>query len=361
MNSANQMEYMDRPADVRQGEELAADPIESYLMGVISGLEGPVQIRQYPGGASNLTYLLSFANRQLVLRRPPFGTKAATAHDMGREYRVLSALSQHWPYAPRPLVYCRDEAVIGASFYVMEHLQGIIIRKDIPEGLFTTPKQVRRLYEKFVESLVELHSLDYAAMGLGDLGKPVGYVRRQVLGWNKRYRAARTPDVPDCEAVMAWLEENIPPETRRSGIIHNDFRLDNMVLDPSDPYKIIGVLDWEMCTIGDPLMDLGCTLGYWVQQDDPEERHIIRNMPTHLDGALTRRQFVDLYSRISGVQMDRFDFYYCFGLFRLAVIIQQIYYRFYHGQTQHPRVKDYAQGVHVLEKAAERVIVRSGL
>ncbi len=361
MNRMKQMDHMDRPAQVRSGEELAADRIESYLTERIPGLEGPVQVRQYPGGASNLTYLLSFADRDMVLRRPPFGTKAATAHDMGREYKVLSALSPHWPYAPRPLAYCTDESVIGAPFYVMEHLQGIILRKDIPRGLFSTPDQIRRLFEKLVNALAELHSLDPVAVGLGDLGKPQGYVRRQVLGWNKRYRAARTPDVPDCEAVMTWLEERIPSETRASAIIHNDFRLDNIVLDPSDPYRIIGVLDWEMCTVGDPLMDLGCTLGYWVQKDDPEEFHAIRTMPTHVEGAPTRRQLVDLYGRISGIRMDRFDFYYCFGLFRLAVIIQQIYYRYVHGQTRNPRFKTFGQGVHVLERAAKQVMAGSKL
>ncbi|MCG6878607.1 MAG: phosphotransferase family protein [Deltaproteobacteria bacterium] len=361
MHPMNQMDHRDRPTDVRPGEELAADVIEAYLTEAIPDLKGPLHVQQYPCGASNLTYLLSFADRQLVLRRPPFGTKAATAHDMGREYKVLSALSSHWPYAPRPLIYCEDTSVIGARFYVMEHLQGIILRKEIPEGLFSTPEQIRQLYEKFVNALVELHSLDYASIGLGNLGKPEGYVRRQVLGWNKRFRAARTSDVPDCEAVMTWLEEKIPPETNHAGIIHNDFKLDNIVLDPSDPYRIIGVLDWEMCTIGDPLMDLGCTLGYWVQKDDPEERHIIRTMPTHVDGALTRHQFVDLYGRISGIRMDHFDFYHCFGLFRLAVIIQQIYYRFYHGQTQNPRAKTYAQGVHVLERASRKVMAQSGL
>ena len=352
---------MDRPTRVRSGEELAPDRIEPYLKSVISGLEGPVRVRQYPGGASNLTYLLSFADRGLVLRRPPFGTKAATAHDMGREYKVLSALSPHWPYAPRPLIYCTDESVIGAPFYVMEHVRGIIIRKDFPKGLFSTPEQIRRLYEKFVNTLAELHSLDPANVGLEDLGKPQGYVRRQVLGWNERYRAARTTDVPDCEAVMNWLEAKIPPETGATAIIHNDFRLDNIVLDPSDPYKIIGVLDWEMCTVGDPLMDLGCTLGYWVQKDDPQERHLIRTMPTHVEGALTRRQLVDLYGRISGIQMDHFDFYYCFGLFRLAVIIQQIYFRYVHGQTKDPRGKIFGQGVHVLERAAEEVMAGSKL
>jgi len=355
------MDYIDHPTEMRKGEGLSPDSIEAYLKEVMPDLKGPVHARQYPSGASNLTYLLSFDNRQLVLRRPPFGTKAATAHDMGREYRVLSALSRNWPYAPRPLLYCEDVAVIGSSFYIMEHLRGVILRKDMPDGLFTSAAQVRRLFEKFVNILHELHSLDYGAIGLADLGKPDGYVGRQVLGWNKRYRAARTPDVPDCESIMVWLEEKIPPETQRPGIIHNDFKLDNIVLDPSDPFKIIGVLDWEMCTVGDPLMDLGCTLGYWVQKDDPDERHLIRTMPTHLDGALTRREFVDLYGRISGIRMDRFDFYYCFGLFRLAVIIQQIYYRFYHGQTQDPRAKRYAEGVPVLERAAREVIARSDL
>lgn len=355
------MDYIDRPTDVRRGEDLSAERMEAYLKKVMPDLEGSARVRQYPSGASNLTYLLSFDHQDLVIRRPPFGTKAATAHDMGREYKVLSALSRHWPYAPRPLAYCEDNDVIGSPFYVMEHLKGIILRKDIPGDLFSSSAQVRRLFEKFVHILCELHSLDYQAIGLGDLGKPEGYVARQVLGWNKRYRAARTPDVPDCESVMAWLEEKIPPETNRPGIIHNDFRLDNIVLDPSDPFKIIGVLDWEMATVGDPLMDLGCTLGYWVEKDDPEERHLIRTMPTHVEGALTRRELVDLYGQISGLRMDRFDFYYCFGLFRLAVIIQQIYYRFYHGQTQDERARGYARGVPILQRAAQAVMARSDL
>jgi len=193
------MDLIDHPTDVRKGEDLSPDRIEAYLKEVMPDLKGPVEVRQYPSGASNLTYLLSFDNRRLVLRRPPFGTKAATAHDMGREYKVLAALSGHWDYAPRPLIYCEDEAVIGSPFYIMDHLRGIILRKEIPSGLFTSAAQVRRLFEKFINILHELHSLDYAAIGLEDLGRPDGYVRRQVLGWNKRYRAARTPDVPDCE------------------------------------------------------------------------------------------------------------------------------------------------------------------
>jgi aminoglycoside phosphotransferase (APT) family kinase protein len=275
---------------------------------------------------------------------------------MGREFKVLSALCAHWPYAPRPLAYCDDVSVIGAPFYVMEPIEGIILRKELPEGLFETPARLRRLYERFVEVLCELHALDHRRVGLADLGKPEGYVRRQVLGWSRRYRAARTPDVPDFEPVMAWLADKMPPESPKAAIIHNDFKLDNIVLDPADPLRITGVLDWEMCTIGDPLMDLGSTLGYWVERDDPPERRLMRSMPTHLDGALTRREFFDLYGGLSGLEMDNFDFYYCFGLFRLAVIVQQIYYRYYHGQTRDKRFARYALGVPVLERAAREVM-----
>jgi aminoglycoside phosphotransferase (APT) family kinase protein len=326
------------------------------LKNSISGLEGALTLEQFPSGASNLTYLLTCGKRRMVLRRPPIGTKAATAHDMGREYKVLSALCEHWPYAPRPLAYCPDASLIGGPFYVMERIEGIIVRKDLPPGILSNPSHLRRLFERFVEVLNELHCLDYGRIGLGDLGKPEGYVQRQVQGWCQRYRAARTPDVPDFESVMAWLEEKMPPESRKAGIIHNDFKFDNIVLDPSDPLKIVGVLDWEMSTLGDPLMDLGGTLGYWVEKDDPPERHVMRTMPTHLDGALTRKEFVDLYGRLSGIEMDRFDFYYCFGLFRLAVIVQQIYYRYYHGQTRDERFARYAFGIPVLERAAKEVI-----
>ena len=354
-------EHIDRPGAVRKGEQLDLAGIEAYLKDRIAGLEGPLTLAQYPSGASNLTYLVTCGPRRLILRRPPFGTKAATAHDMGREVKVLTALCDHLPYVPRPLAYCEDRAVMGCPFYVMERIEGIILPKDLPPGLFKSPAELHALFERFVEVLNELHSLDYRKVGLGDLGKPEGYVQRQVLGWSKRYRAARTPDVPDFETVMAWLEAKMPPESEKAGIIHNDFKLDNIVLDPADPLKIIGVLDWEMCTLGDPLMDLGSTLGYWVDKDDPPERHVMRSMPTHLEGALTRREFVETYGRLSGLRMDGFDFYYCFGLFRLAVIIQQIYYRYYHGQTTNERFKRFAQAVPVLERAAAAVVARSDL
>jgi aminoglycoside phosphotransferase (APT) family kinase protein len=330
--------------------------LASFLKDSLSGLDGPLTIAQYPSGASNLTYLVSCGGRRMVLRRPPFGTKAATAHDMGREYKVLFALWNQWPYAPRPLAFCDDTDVIGSPFYLMEHREGIILRREIPVGILKTPSEVRTLFERFVEILVELHSLDYAAIGLGDLGKPEGYIERQVRGWCKRFQAVRTPDVPDCEAVMAWLMEKMPAESVKPGIIHNDYKFDNIVLDSENPQCIIAVLDWEMATIGDPLMDLGSTLGYWVEATDPPERDLLRSMPTHQSGALGRREFVDLYGRLSGLRMERFDFYYCFGLFRLIVIIQQLYYRYYHGQTQNKRFKQYAAGIPLLEKAARDVM-----
>jgi aminoglycoside phosphotransferase (APT) family kinase protein len=354
-------DHIDRPGAVRNGDQLDVGRVAAYLKDSIPGLEGDVTLAQFPSGASNLTYLVTCGPRQLILRRPPIGTKAATAHDMGREVRVLSALCDHLSYVPRPLAYCEDDSVMGCPFYVMERIEGIILRQDLPPGLFTSPSQLHALFERFVEVLQELHALDYNEVGLADLGKPQGYVQRQVNGWSKRYRAARTPDVPDFEAVMAWLAEKMPPETERAAIIHNDFKLDNIVLDPADPFKIIGVLDWEMCTLGDPLMDLGSTLGYWVDKDDPPERQLMRTMPTHLEGAMTRREFVAAYGRLSGLRMDGFDFYYCFGLFRLAVIVQQIYYRYYHGQTTNERFKAFALAVPVLERAATEVIAKSDL
>jgi aminoglycoside phosphotransferase (APT) family kinase protein len=260
-----------------------------------------------------------------------------------------------------PLAFSDDETIIGSPFYVMQKISGIILRRDLPAGLEFSSDQLRRLFERLVEVLHELHSIDYKRIGLENFGKPSGYVTRQVTGWNKRYRAARTPDVPECEDIMAWLEEKMPPETDRPGLIHNDFKFDNVVLDPNDPMNIIGVLDWEMATLGDPLMDLGCSLGYWVEKNDSLERQAIRFMPTHLDGAMTRLEMVHFYAKLSGLEMENFDFYLCFGLFRLAVIIQQIYYRYYHGQTKDERFKAMSHGVIVLDHAARHVIEKSGL
>jgi aminoglycoside phosphotransferase (APT) family kinase protein len=354
------MDFIDKTAAIRSGEELENSRIESFVRDSIPDLEGEMQLRQFPSGHSNLTYMLVFKDRELVLRRPPHGTKAKTAHDMGREYRVLNALHPVYPYGPRPLAYTEDTSIMGCPFYVMERIKGIIVRRDFPSGMKLSPEQVSGLFRRMVEVMHELHELDYAKAGLADFGKPAGYVERQVTGWSKRYRNARTPDAPDGERVMQWLQENMPAESAHPGIIHNDFKFDNIVLDPNDPMKIIGVLDWEMATLGDPLMDVGSSLGYWVQSDDPDEAQLMRMMPTHVPGALTREEMVRYYEEISGRHIDHFGFYHCFGLFRLAVIAQQIYYRFYHGQTKDERFKAFITGVQVLERGANRVIDAAG-
>lgn len=356
------MDVTDKAKDIRNGEELDAASIEAFLKARLTELSGPLVIKQFPGGHSNLTYLLTVGDREMVLRRPPFGTKAKSAHDMSREYKILSALQPVYPYGPKPLAYTEDESIIGCPFYVMDRIKGVILRKDLPPDITFNADEMRQLCVNLLDTHLKLHQVDYKSIGLGDFGKPEGYVQRQVEGWSKRYRNARTPDAPDCEATMAWLLDKMPPDCSKPGVIHNDFKFDNVVLDPKNLLKIIGVLDWEMATIGDPLMDLGGSLAYWIQADDHPEMHAMRFMPTHLPGALTRTELVDLYSQKSGLSMsDHYDFYYCFGLFRLAVIAQQIYYRFYHGQTKDTRFKAMIMGVWVLENQAQRVITASKL
>ena len=355
------MEFTDRPTKVRQGEELDLNVIERFLRNNIPGLSGGILVEQFPSGYSNLTYLIRAGDRELVLRRPPFGRKAKTAHDMGREYRILKALNPVFPYCPKPLVYTEDASIMGCPFYVMERIKGIILRKSLPKGLELTPDQMRSLCENLLDVHYRLHSIDYKAIGLEGFGKPEGYVKRQVEGWSERYRAARTPDAPTFEKVMQWLHDKMPPDFSKPAIIHNDFKFDNVVLDPDNPLKILGVLDWEMATLGDPLMDLGCSLGYWVQSDDPSSFQASAMIPTNLPGALTRDELVKRYAEKAGIHLDNFDFYFCFGLFRLAVIAQQIYYRFYHGQTKDERFKMLIFAVHLLEEQSNRTMEGSNL
>ncbi len=350
------MSLMDSAAEIRPGEELDLARVEDFLKQSIPGLTGALTLRQFPSGYSNLTYLIAAGDRELVLRRPPHGTKAKTAHDMMREYRVLTALRPHFPYCPLPLAYCADETVMGCPFYVMERIKGIILRKQMPTELDLGPAAMRRLTERMVEVMAELHAVDYVKAGLAELGKPAGYVGRQVAGWSRRYQDARTPDVPVGEEVMAWLAGNQPPESGSPSIIHNDFKLDNLVLDPADHLRVVGVLDWEMATLGEPLMDLACTLAYWVQADDPPELLALATMPTYRPGSLTRAEAFALYGRLTGRPTGDLDFYYCFGLFRLAVIAQQIYYRYYHGQTKDQRFERLGRGVTALLAQADRVI-----
>ncbi|PIP41461.1 MAG: phosphotransferase family protein [Desulfobacterales bacterium CG23_combo_of_CG06-09_8_20_14_all_51_8] len=355
------MATIDSPKDIRSGEELDTAKLSAYLRQVLPEAKGVMKILQFPSGFSNLTYLVTLESREFILRRPPFGKKAKTAHDMKREYTILKSLRPDFPYAPEPLAYCDDPAVMDAPFYLMERIKGIILRKNFPKEMVLNEADVGLLCENFMRIFTTLHRLDYRKCGLESLGQPEGYVRRQVEGWSRRFRDARTPDVPDFEAVMEWLAATMPPDSPKPGLIHNDYKFDNVVLNPDNPLEIVGVVDWEMATIGDPLMDLGASLAYWVNRDDPDEVQLIRTLPTTVPGMLSRRQIVDLYADMSGIAINNFDFYYCYGLFRLAVIAQQIYYRYYHGQTKDERFKLLSFAVSVLEKAARGVMEGKGI
>jgi aminoglycoside phosphotransferase (APT) family kinase protein len=355
------MTQIDQAREIRAGEELDAQALKTYFAEYAPELHGEIEIRQFPGGASNLTYLLEVDGRECVLRRPPFGSEVKSAHDMGREFEVLSRLQGKFPYAPRPLVHCTDQDVIGAEFYVMDRLQGTIIRRDLPKELSLSPDQARKLCESLLDVQAELHSIDIDAAGMRDFGKPRGYIERQIKGWNDRFRKARTDDVPDCENLMAWLQEKMPADTGREAIIHNDYKLDNVVLDPDEPTRIIGVLDWEMATLGDPVMDFGCSMAYWVQADDPQMLRNVRMGPTHLEGMLSRREMAERYQEKTGIEIDDFDYYHVFGMFRLAVIAQQIYKRFVEGKTQDQRFAAFGYFVQILNGACEQVIEKSDL
>ena len=355
------MALTDSSTHIRTGEELDAARIDPYLKAHIPMLAGEPVISQFPGGASNLTYLLEYPDRELVLRRPPFGHKARSAHDMGREFRILNQLKQAFPYCPQTYLHCTDDTLIGSEFYVMERVKGIILRSDIPEELGLTAAATQTLCHSFIDKLVQLHQVDYNACGLGDLGKPQGYVQRQISGWSERYEKALTPDAPRWEAVKQWLQNKMPADHPTPAIVHNDYRFDNVILAPSNPMQIIGVLDWELTTLGDPLMDLGNTLAYWIEANDPAPVQLMRRQPSNAPGMLTRRQFVDYYAERSGIQIDNYDFYYAYGLFRLAGIVQQIYYRYYHGQTQDKRFASFVQMNALLEQMSLKLIRTSSL
>ena len=337
----------DTAGEVREGEALDLARLDPWLKQQLPGLAGTPTVTQYAGGASNWTYRLQYDTHDLILRRPPAGTKAKSAHDMGREFRIQQALKPLFPLVPKMLAHCEDESLIGAEFYVMQRLDGIIPRKNLPRGLEMTAAQVRTLCTNMLDTLVALHRVDADAAGLAQLGKGDGYVRRQVEGWTGRYAKARTWNVPRGTRISAWLQANIPAD-RRNCVVHNDFRFDNLVLDAQDPTRIIGVLDWELATIGDPLMDLGNTIAYWVQADDDPIMRRLRRQPTHLPGMLTRREVVDHYCAQMGITASNWTFYEVQGLFRVSAIAQQIYYRYHHKQTSNPAFRHFWLFVHYL-------------
>ncbi len=355
-------QLLDKPSDIREGEELDTKVLSDYLSAHVPEIDGEVSVKQFPSGFSNLTYLISSGDHQWVLRRPPFGSKVKGAHDMGREYRVLNSLHKAFPYAPKPVVFCEDHSVLGCDFYMMDYIKGLIIRNQYPDGLNLSNEEVRQQFFNWLDVLCDLHSVDYKAVGLGELGRPAGYVKRQVDGWSKRYTAAITPDdIPTFERTIQWLQDKMPAESEKVGIIHNDYKVDNVIWSLENPLKVIGVLDWEMATLGDPLMDLGCTFGYWAERNDPEIFRNFAAMPTTHPGAPTRAELITHFGQRLGVSVEQFDFYFCFGLFRLAGIGQQIYKRYYDGLTKDKRFARLKDKVFSLHAMCEKVMNESDL
>ncbi len=344
----------DVPKPIRQGEEVDLARLAAYLETQFG--PGAVTIAQFPGGHSNLTYLVRHGENEYVLRRPPFGSKVKSAHDMGREFTVLTQLSGVYPRAPRPFAYEATGDVLGAPFYLMERRRGVILRKDLPDLLTTDLPRVRRVCDLLVDALVDLHAVDYAAAGLADFGKPTGYIERQVTGWTKRYVDSQTDDVPAVTEAAAWLAAHLPAEGAPA-LIHNDFKFDNVIFDPGLE-RITGVLDWEMATVGDPLMDLGTSLSYWAQASDPAAFHQLPFGPTAKPGMMTRMDFAERYLERSGRHADNLVFYYAFGLIKTAVVLQQIYYRWRTGITSDERFRQLIFGVRMLSEQARTAINR---
>lgn len=354
-------DLVDQARPLRDEDAFDVGAVAAFLESNVEGLHDTPKVAQFAGGASNLTYLLNYPHRELVLRRAPSGAKAASAHDMLREARVMRSLKPHYPYVPDVVAICDDAEVIGQPFFVMERLRGIILRQNIPSALGLDAAATRQLCLGFLDRLVDLHSIDATAPDLAHVGRGEGYIARQVAGWTRRWEGAATEGVDPCEDVTAWLSGKQPRSDNAACVVHNDFRFDNIVLDPKDPQRIIGVLDWEMATIGDPLMDFGGSLAYWVQADDEASFLALRRQPTNAPGMLTRNEAVVYYGERTGTDVSGMDFYEVFGLFRLMVIAQQIYRRFALGQTTNPQFASFGEGVRYLGGRCRRIIDRSPL
>ncbi len=344
----------DQPIPVRPGEELNATALQEFLNDHTD--IGHIQeIRQFPSGFSNLTYALTTTAGEFILRRPPFGAKIKSAHDMGREFQVLTGLRPHFPRVPRPVVFTEDESVLGAPFYIMSRLPGVILRAHHARaGL--APTLLKALSENMVDQLVAIHAIDVQSSGLIHLGKPEGYVQRQVTGWVTRYEKSATDVIPEMDRVANWIQSHIPPSSPAC-FLHNDFKYDNVVLDARHLTEIVGVLDWEMATVGDPLMDLGATLAYWCEAEDAPITRMFNI--SWLPGNLTRQQVVERYREKSKRDVGNMAFYYAFGLFKNAVIAQQIYARWKAGYSSDPRFGSLIDAVKGLAAQAEHAIHKS--
>ena len=341
----------------RPGEELDIPALAAYLAAHLPGVEGEVTARQFPAGYSNLTYLVVVGAQEYVLRRPPLGVDIATAHDMLREYRVLCGLCRVYDRVPRPVLACDDPAVLGAPFYLMARIPGVVLRagSSLPD---VPPAVMAGLAAATIDNLAAIHSLDIDAAGLRELGKPAGYVARQVHGWARRYAAAKTHPQPKLEAALTWLDEHRPSAPRGhpgTAIIHNDYKYDNLLVDADDWTRIVAVLDWEMATLGDPLLDLGTTLGYWMEPGDPPALVEMFGLTT-LPGNPTRDQVVARYAVASSRDLPDLVFYFVYGMVKVGVILQQLHARYVRGQSRDPRLATLDRAVTACGLLAARAI-----
>jgi len=333
---------------VRAGEELDLAALGRYLREhlIPKSAETEIEVAQFPGGHSNLTYLIRYGEREFVLRRPPIGPVAPTAHDMPREYKLLAVINPLFPLAPKPILLCEDPAIIGAPFYLMERRHGFIVRFKVPEQIGEDLELRKQLSETVVDTLVALHAVDIRATGIVNIGKPEGFVARQIHGWADRWRRAKTGELAELDQIISWLEERIPDETaNHATIVHNDFKLDNLLLDPEDPARIVAVLDWEMCTVGDPLIDVGLLLTYWTMRGRKDEsgtadRNSSLRAVTNGPGWLSREEIIERYKSGTGRDLSRIVFYETFARFKVAVVVQQIYFRYVQGQTRDERFRN---------------------
>jgi aminoglycoside phosphotransferase (APT) family kinase protein len=346
---------IDQPTNVRIGEEIPVENLLGYLRENLPIDIANIEIFQFPGGHSNLTYLVKFGEAEYILRRPPIGAKIKSAHDMGREYAILSSLEDIYSKIPKPILHCEDESIIGSPFYLMTRVEGVVLRKSLPKGIELTEATMRELSTNFIDNLVDIHTLNIASTDLRDFGEPQGYVERQISGWIRRYKNAKTEENSQFQLITVWLNENTPKESS-AALIHNDYKYDNLILSPSNVTNIEAVLDWEMATVGDPLMDFGCTLCYWIEPNDPTELHSIDFGLTTLPGNLSRTQLVERYFERSPWDERNMLYYYVYGLFKLAVIIQQIYARYANGITTDKRFAQFNLAVRALGEVASLAI-----
>ena len=355
---------------VRAGEELELATLDRYLRTQLTDRVADVdpvaaiEIAQFPGGHSNLTYLIRYGDREFVLRRPPVGPVAPTAHDMPREYELLSVINPHFPLAPKPILLCADPSILGVPFFLMERRRGFIVRFKVPEQIGENMELRRRLSETVVDTLVALQDVDIQKTGIVNIGKPEGFVARQVHGWAKRWQRSRTSELNEMERVVQWLVDRMPPDSANPTIVHNDFKLDNLMLAEADPTSVVAVLDWEMSTVGDPLVDLGLVLTYWTIQgakgmEGKADRNNSLRAITNGPGWLTREEIINRYETKTGRDLTRIAFYETFARFKVAVIIQQIYFRYVQGQTRDKRFRNFDDLVRQLAQEALDLAERS--